>query len=199
MATAGRLYVFEGADGVGKSALSARFAEALHSRGIPCEHLAFPGNAPGTLGHHVYRIHHGSEQFQLGPITSAAVQLLHVAAHVDAIEGRILPLLARGINVVLNRYWWSTYVYGLAGGARQDLIEAMINVELAAWGGVAPSIAFLIRRDSPLRPEPLDLWPRWRDLYEELGRNEASKYPVRSIDNIGTLDQAIHQIIDVLD
>jgi hypothetical protein len=132
-------------------------------------------------------------------MTPAAVQLLHIAAHVDAIEGRILPLLERGITVVMDRHWWSTYVYGLAGGARRDLIEAMIQVELAAWRGVTPSVAVLIRRDSPLRPEPPDLWPQWRALYDELGRSEASKYPVHAIENAGTLDHAIRLIIDVLD
>jgi thymidylate kinase len=184
---------------VGKSALSTRFAEALRSRGVSCEHLAFPGNALRTLGHHVYRLHHDAEQFDLGPITPAAVQLLHIAAHIDAIEGRILPLLGRGITVVLDRYWWSTYVYGVVGGARRDLIEAMIQVELAAWGGLTPSVAFLIRRDSPLRPEPLDAWSRWRALYDELGRDEAGKYPVRSVENGGTLDHALRVVIDALD
>jgi thymidylate kinase len=123
---------------------------------------------------------------------------LHIAAHVDAIEGRILPLLERGITVVLDRYWWSTFVYGLAGGARRDVIDAMIQVELSAWAGVTPSVAFLIRRDAPLRSEPPDLWPRWRALYDELGHSEASKYPVRLVENDGTLDQAIRLIIDTL-
>lgn len=190
----GFLYVFEGADGVGKSELSKRFAESLLARGIRCERLGFPGNLPGTLGHHVYRLHHDPDQLEVRSITSAAKQLLHIAAHVDAIETRILPLLRDGITVILDRFWWSTLVYGLAAGAHRPVIESMIDVELATWQGVLPTAAFLIRRDAPLRPEPPHLWPRWLTLYDELAATEAAKYPVHVVNNDKSPEEALADI-----
>lgn len=58
----GNLYVFEGADGVGKSELSRRFFENLTRSGIDCEYLTFPGKDAGTLGKLIYDIHHESGQ-----------------------------------------------------------------------------------------------------------------------------------------
>jgi len=195
----GRLYVFEGADGVGKSELSRRFADALTSRGVRCEHLAFPGNAPGTLGHHVYRLHHDAAQFEVRSVTPTAVQLLHIAAHVDAIEAKILPLLRQGTAVVLDRYWWSTFVYGLAGGAPRPVVETMIQVEVAAWQRVLPTIAFLIRREAPLRSEPPELWTRWRDLYDELASAEIANHPVHVVDNERSLDDALAELVTTVE
>lgn len=193
----GHLYVFEGADGVGTSALSKRFAEELASRGVPCEHLGFPGSLPGTLGHHVYRLHHHPEQLDVRSIMPTALQLLHIAAHVDAIEAKILPLLRRGTAVVLDRYWWSTFVYGLVAGVPRTVIERMIQVETAAWQHVVPTAAFLIRRNSPLRPEPVDLWSRWRDTYDDLARTEMSSYPVHVVENEGLLDDTLAQLVSI--
>ena len=54
----GRLIVFEGPDGVGKSTLAEQLTVHLREAGVPCEHLAFPGRQPGSLGHLVYDLHH---------------------------------------------------------------------------------------------------------------------------------------------
>ena len=190
----GQLFVFEGADGVGKSALSKSFAARLRESGIRCEWVAFPGSLPKSLGDHIYRVHHDPSQFDITTMAPSAKQLLHIAAHVDAIESRIIPLLRDGVTVVLDRFWWSTMVYGVAAGAPQRVIERMIEVELATWHPFKPSAAFLIRRDAPLRPEPFDMWSRWQSLYDELGKSEARKYPVYVIQNDGSPQDALNEI-----
>jgi hypothetical protein len=116
---------------------------------------------------------------------------------VDAIEARILPLLRDGITVILDRFWWSTFVYGLAAGAPRPVIQSMIDVELATWQRVLPTVAFLIRRDTPLRPEPPNLWPRWRTLYDELAQTESRKYTVHVVHNDKSPEEALGEIVSL--
>src|SRR5207249_1009081 len=59
----GRLFVFEGPDGVGKSTVSAMVAARLRADGLRCELMAFPGNEPGTLGTLIRHVHHQPELF----------------------------------------------------------------------------------------------------------------------------------------
>jgi thymidylate kinase len=198
MSSSGQLYVFEGPDGVGKSELSRRFAEQLVASRVDCEHLSFPGRDAGTLGEHVYELHHHRERFGIERLSPTSLQLLHVAAHIDTIEHRILPALQAGRTVVLDRFWWSTMVYGLVGGVSRQALDAMIGLELTAWGSIQPTALFFFRRSSPLRPEPMDQWQRWQDTYEKLATEQASKYPVHIIENNGSVEEAMEALAQSL-
>src|SRR5262245_29764070 len=96
MSTSTELYVFEGPDCVCKSELSRRFAQHLAGSGLDCEHLAFPGREEGTLGKHVYELHHDPKRYGIQSMDPTSMQLLHIAAHIDVIEHRILPALQAG-------------------------------------------------------------------------------------------------------
>ena len=194
MKTLGKLYVFEGADGVGKSELSARFAAMLNDKGTRAMLLSFPGKEAGTLGKLVYDLHHGAGAHGVATISAASLQLLHIAAHVDAIERVIVPALAAGTTVVLDRFWWSTKVYGLADGSDKRLIKNMIRVERTAWGAVQPSTLFLIRRRTPLRAEPESRWLRWCHLYERSALEEQRRTKIALIDNNDSVEAALEQI-----
>jgi len=191
----GNLYVFEGADGVGKSELSRRLFENLTKSGIECEYLAFPGKDAGTLGKLVYDIHHESERLGIHAVSAASLQILHIAAHVDAIENRIIPALKAGRSVVLDRFWWSTKVYGTVAGASKEILDAVVRVELLAWGNVKPTMAFLIRRNEPLRKEPLNKWRKWRTAYDSLAAEQTNHHDVLLIDNNSSIDDSMRTII----
>lgn len=191
----GNLYVFEGADGVGKSELSRRFFENLTKTGIECEYLAFPGKDAGTLGKLIYDIHHESRRLGIHAISATSLQILHIAAHVDAIENRIIPALKAGRSVVLDRFWWSTKVYGIVAGVSKVTLDAMVRVELLAWGNVKPTMAFLIRRNKPLRKEPLDKWKKWRAAYDSLAAEQTKHHDVLLIDNNSSIEDSMHAII----
>ncbi len=191
----GTLYVFEGPDGVGKTELSRRFAAHLEAAGVPCEHLSFPGRDDGTLGKHVYELHHDPGQHGVASVSPTSLQVLHIAAHIDAIESRILPALRSGRSVVLDRFWWSTKVYGLASGVARRTLNTMIDIELAAWEGMKPTALYLVRRHAPLRPEPIDHWQRCRELYDALAEEEGRRYPVRRIDNDGSIEDTLRLIL----
>jgi dTMP kinase len=98
----GKLIVFEGPDGVGKTTLVQNTVSLLEDLSIPFISLSFPGKTPGTLGFVVDQIHHIPKQFQLDSIEPLALQALHVAAHLDTIETKIRPAIHRGLVVVLR-------------------------------------------------------------------------------------------------
>jgi len=102
-----RLVVFEGVDGSGKTTLGqllARYYASL-APALPLYQGAFPGSDPGTLGEWVYRLHHNRATDAPTPamIAPPALQLLHLAAHVDAIQSRLTPIFRRGGSVILDR------------------------------------------------------------------------------------------------
>lgn len=141
--------VFEGVDGAGKTTLAGALAEYYRvlAPGASFYAGAFPGSSPGTLGEWVYRLHHG--QFaELSPaqVSPPALQLLHVAAHVDTVLGRIAPTLRAGGRVVLDRYWWSTYAYA------RELLEpyqalALVAAEHPFWEDLLrPEVVYVSRR-----------------------------------------------------
>jgi len=119
---------------------------------------------------------------------------MHIAAHIDAIEAVILPALHAGTSVVLDRFWWSTKVYGLAGGSDKRRLESMIDVELAAWGAIRPWVVFLIQRKTPLRPEPESQWRQWCELYERVSAQERSRTRIVPVDNNGLIEGAVRQL-----
>src|SRR5262249_34513872 len=129
MVTTSKLFVFEGVDGSGKTTLSRAFVQHLKALGYECDWLSFPGCENGTLGKHVYDIHHNRLDDPIRGVNSTSLQLLHIAAHIDTIERRILPALKQGRLLVLDRYWWSTLVYGIVAGANERSLKRMINIE----------------------------------------------------------------------
>ena len=179
----GGLIVFEGSDGTGKSSLSASLVAHFQSIGKNVLPASFPGRSDGTIGKAVYDIHHDMSAFGIEKIDPSALQCLHIAAHLDAINNRILPAVANGSLVILDRYWWSTLVYGVVGGANRNVLRKLIAAEVAAWDWLKPQALFLVDREIPLRPEPSDLWNAWRGEYLALAKEEAGKYPIHVVTN----------------
>lgn len=136
----GKLFVFEGPDGTGKTTLATNLAERLKADEVDCDVMSFPGQEGGTLGRHIYQLHHDPARFEIASIRPASLQVLHIAAHIEAIEGSILPSLKSGRSVILDRFWWSAWVYGLVDGVDGRILNAMVNLELLSWKGVGSCI-----------------------------------------------------------
>ena len=181
---AGMLLVFEGPDNVGKTSLAQAVAKQLQRHHDKVLSLAFPGNEGGTLGSLVYGLQHHPEQYNIKDLDPLSRQAMHIAAHIDAIGRQILPALKDGSLVVLDRFWWSTLVYGLMDNVERHALELLVNVEQTRWGTVAPQVVFLVMRDSSLCPdETPSRFARLSELYRELAAKEAREYPVICIDN----------------
>lgn len=115
----GLFFAFEGPDGSGKTTLSKMLKKRLVESRIPATWESFPGKTDRTLGALVYLIHHDAASVGVDAVTPSAVQTLHVAAHLDAIESRLQPHLKSGQALVLDRFWWSTWVYGSHGNVER--------------------------------------------------------------------------------
>jgi hypothetical protein len=180
---AGKLVVFEGSDGAGKTTIMEAVYGTLRAQGIRCERHAFPGAEDGTIGSLVYRLHHEPTKFGIGSITPASLQTLHVAAHVDAIERRIKPSLASGTCILLDRFWWSTWVYGLVAGVPAKSLRALIDFERLVWRPIQPEAVVLV-----CRPGAGD--PALDAEYERLARRERRVVRLIRVENSGSIEDA---------
>lgn len=195
----GRLVVIEGPDGVGKSTVCSGLVERLRNHGISSALLSFPGKEPGSIGELVYRVHHDQKSVGVEIISALAKQALHVAAHIDSIERRILPLLEAGNVVVLDRFWWSAWVYGLVAGCHRRKLRALVEAERSAWGNVRPALAVLLRRPRPIdRDDPPAHWDKLAHEYDWLARREKRLYPVAVIENTGTPTDVLETLVKQL-
>jgi dTMP kinase len=195
----GKLVVIEGPDGVGKSTVVAAIVRVIESTGADIERLSFPGRQTGTLGHLVYQVHHDPSRFGISEISASALQALHIAAHLDSIERRILPALLSGRHDLLDRFWWSTWVYGSVAGINRELLEALIAAEREMWGETRPAMAILLDRDAPLERDcDLVAWEALRKEYNELAERERRIHPVAVIRNTGTLEATKADILSQL-
>ncbi|HBB96884.1 MAG TPA: hypothetical protein DC054_16010 [Blastocatellia bacterium] len=191
----GQLFVFEGPDGSGKSTLSTAFASHLEAKGIEIEHCSFPGQEVGTLGKLVYSLHHVPVETGVEVLTPTSLQLLHIAAHADAIESKILPAIKAGKTVVLDRYWWSTWVYGKVNGILVPTLEAMLHVEQLVWKGFQPSRIFLIERNSSLVTGNVQEYEHLSAEYLNLARSEAKENDVQYVNNDASIEETLSYLI----
>jgi len=196
----GNLIVLEGPDNVGKSTLSKLLCEQINSNFGPCELLSFPGkDAQGTLGSLVYTLHHEPATFGLKGMSSSAVQGLHIAAHLDAIQMCIVPKLDAGIHIVLDRYFWSTWVYGITGGVKPAILRHLIQAERLTWGRNKPDLVVLVTRNHPFDAD-LDTpqWQRLRENYHRFCRIEQKGQAVEVVQNEGAITQTLGCIMQAI-
>ena len=201
---AGKLIVFEGPDGVGKSTLAAAASEQMTDAGVEHDKMSFPGRRTNTLGALVYEMHHDPERYRISEVTELARQTLHIAAHLDVVERTIRPALKGGRHVILDRFWWSTWVYGRADGVQPELLEPLLEAERRLWHPHEPAAVVLVGRDTPMdRPEEVpDRWCRLVDEYRQLAGLRAGHHRVHHLDNEGSVDDArgeVRRLLEELD
>lgn len=186
----GHLFVFEGADGVGKTSIIDLLYVELTKQKFAVKKIGFPGYDEGTLGNLIYQIHNNPERFYIKVINPTSLQLLHIAAHIDSIKRDIIPALKAGTIVLLDRYWWSTYIYGKISGINNDVLKKIIDIEKFYWNSIFPDKLFLIKR--LCRPLKFDIEiEKWKYLqieYNFLSNTEKINYPILEIINENSIE-----------
>ncbi|HMI54890.1 MAG TPA: dTMP kinase [Gemmatimonadaceae bacterium] len=134
--TRGRLIVFEGAEGAGKTTQVRLLAERLTAAGISCIAVREPGGTP--VGDDIREILLHPEQ----EITEATEALLFMASRAELIAREILPASVEGTLVLIDRFFLSTYAYQIVGrGLPETEIRAANRL---ATGGLVPDLTLLL-------------------------------------------------------
>jgi len=136
VASGGRLIVFEGGEGTGKSTQLRRLADLLTERGIRHRSLREPGGTP--LGSEVRRILLHVED----EIEPRAEALLFMASRAQLVAREIRPALERGEWVLLDRFFLSTYAYQIAGRALPE--GEVREANRFATSGLVPDLTLLL-------------------------------------------------------
>jgi dTMP kinase len=132
----GRLIVFEGAEGAGKTTQIRILAERLATAGIAAVAVREPGGTP--VGDDIREILLHPEQ----EITAASEALLFMASRAELVAREIRPSLGAGFVVLLDRFFLSTYAYQIVG---RGLPEAEVRAANAlATAGLVPDLTLLL-------------------------------------------------------
>lgn len=195
----GKLFVLEGPDGVGKSTISKEVTDYFNSNYNNFILLTFPGKENGTLGKVVYDLHHQANLLGVNKITDSSKQLLHIAAHIDSIEQIILPQIKDNKNIILDRFWWSAWVYGRASGLKFPFLKKLIELEKLVWKNLQPSAVFLLHRNAPIdRDVDIKNWKTIVSEYDNLAEKEQFNYPVIRVNNNKSITEAATSIIETI-
>lgn len=134
--TRGRLIVFEGPEGAGKTTQLGMLSAKLAAAGISALTFREPGGT--ALGDAIRGILLGSP----GDITPAAEALLFMASRAEIVREKIDPALRNGVVVLMDRFFLSTYAYQIAGrGLPEDQVR---TANALATGGLRPDLTLAI-------------------------------------------------------
>lgn len=133
----GTLIVFEGIEGAGKTTQLTRLVARMAAAGVPYSSYREPGGT--ALGDAI----RGLLLDPTREISPRAEALLFMASRAELVERMLLPDLAAGRVVLLDRFTLSTYAYQVGGRGLDEREVRAANV--TATGGLVPDLTILLR------------------------------------------------------
>jgi dTMP kinase len=174
---------FEGLDGSGKSTQAELLRGRLEAEGVDVVSTREPGGTELGEGIRDLVLHGG----HVGPWAEA---LLYVAARAQLVDEVIRPALERGASVICDRYVDSSVAY--QGAGRELGVDRLLDLNLAAVGGLLPDRTFLLELD------PNDVPSRIRRHFDRLER-EGDDFRARTAAGYRELAERFPERIVVLD
>ena len=181
----GKLIVFEGIDGSGKSTQVLLLNQRLTSSGVETHLFREPGGT--VLGEKILSILLAKKEITGGmdPVTEF---LLFALARRELIRKKLKPLLEQDCIVILDRFGDSSLAYqGYGRGVKLEFIH-QVNNEVT--DGIQPSRVFLLDIDPELAMKRIDggddrmekggidFFRRVRDGYLEIARTQPEQYHI---------------------
>lgn len=195
----GHLYVFEGPDDVGKTTLANMLSAYLSDNGLVNQVLSFPGQEPETISELIYRLYHEPCDLGIKSILPITMQVMVTAAHIEVVEARIKPLLKAGVTVILDRFWWSTWVYATQEKVPTRTRDLLIDLEMESWEAIKPDVLFLVVRSEPLLAQVDEQrWLEVAQLYSQLSNEQSALAPTQIVVNDRTESEAFETIVSRL-
>ncbi len=136
----GRFITFEGIDGCGKTTQLRLLAGRLRECGLEVVETVEPGGT--EIGGQIRQILLNPAN---GEMTPRAELLLYFASRAQNVEQVIRPALARGANVLCDRFTDSTLAYQGAGRGLDT--EPILMLDKLACNGLRPDMTILIDLD----------------------------------------------------
>ncbi len=202
MSNKGLFITLEGVDGCGKSTQGSLLANALEATGREVVRLRDPGSA---------RLSEKIRLILLDPANEDMCYecelLLYEAARAQMVRELIEPTLARGVTVVCDRFYDSTYAYQAAGrgldahmidvanklGSCGVVPDATLVFDLAAEEALARATREGADR---LEGEGMRFQRRVREGYMQLAKAEPER--VRVVDAVGTVEVVHARVVEAL-
>jgi dTMP kinase len=174
---------FEGLDGSGKSTQAELLRARLQAEGVDVVSTREPGGT--ELGEGIRDlVLHG------GHVGAWAEALLYVAARAQLVDEVIRPALERGASVICDRYVDSSIAY--QGAGRELGVDRVLDLNLAAVGGLLPDRTFLLDLD------PSDVPSRIQRHFDRLER-EGDDFRARTAAGYRSLAERFPERIVILD
>lgn len=104
-----------------------------------------------------------------------------------------MPLSNSKCIVLLDRFWWSTYVYGLAGGVETNIIQSIIAPELLYWTDINIRKIFLVERNKKKKDYELKKENVIIDEYRQLAEKELK---CEKINNDKDLEETVNRVYE---
>lgn len=197
----GKLIVFEGVEGCGKTSQMQLCSQWLQNLGISVVVTREPGGT--ELGLHLRRLL--LEKVENKPIAEVTELLLYAADRSQHVEQELKPNLAEGKYILCDRYTDSTTAYqGYGRGLNMTLIEQLnyiatagLESDLTIWLDVDVEVGLARKQGDGvgfdrIEQETIAFHRRVQQGYAEL----AASYPSRIVRVDGNLTQAaVQQII----
>lgn len=198
----GRFIVVEGIDGSGKSTVAARIADDLTRRGRKVLRTREPGGTP--LSEKIRALLLDAKNSEMVPFTEL---FLYMASRAQLVDEVIRPSLKDGVDVVCDRYYYSTAAYQGAAGrvgipVVLDVAEKIARFEkpdLVALLDVDPAVARAregIRNDR-VESKGLDYQKRVRSGFLKLARRDRRR--IRVIDAGRPSDEVFEDVKKAVD
>ena len=128
--------MFEGSEGAGKTTQLRLLAERLRSEGMDVLPLREPGGT--SMGDAIRSLLLDPAQH----ISAQAEALLFMASRAQLVRDEIDPALDRGVVVLMDRFFLSTYAYQIDGrGLPEDQIR---SANALATGGLIPDLTIIL-------------------------------------------------------
>lgn len=136
-----------------------------------------------------------------------AAMLGYLSARANLVRGVIIPKLNKGKNIILDRYWYSTYAYQSSNGVSEKTIELISKI---ATNNLEPDIVIFYDLDPRIGMErksghkdsdrydikSIEFHKRVRRSYHELGRKIGKRWKI--IDASKSIEEIHQKTLDLL-